>query len=164
MIKWFGIMILATRFEFGDRARLWSTVSQSKYKSAPAFGKNGMNRHRFDILWRHVRWIHHPDMWDEVTSHETHWRKLVEDFVTNYNEYHTQLFSPSYIICADESISKWYGQGGHWINLGLQIYVAMDRKPENGEEIQNSACGRSGVMMRLRIVKSEKNEEERQDD
>ena len=40
MIKWFGIIILDTRFEFIDRASLWSTVSQSKYRSAPAFGKN----------------------------------------------------------------------------------------------------------------------------
>ena len=44
------------------------------------------------------------------------------------------------------------------------MYVAMERKPENGAEIQNSACGRSGIMMRLRIVKSAKNEEEQQDD
>ena len=54
MIKWFGIIILATRFEYGDRANLWSTVSQSKYSSIPAFGNTGMNRHRFDMLWRHV--------------------------------------------------------------------------------------------------------------
>ena len=65
---------------------------------------------------------------------------------------------------ADESILWWYGQGSHWIDLGLQMYVAMDRKPENGAEIRNAACGWSGVMMRLRIMKSENNEEEHQDD
>ena len=54
IIKWLGIIILATRFEFGDRASLWSTVSKSKYRSAPDFDKTGMNRHRFDMLWRHV--------------------------------------------------------------------------------------------------------------
>ena len=40
------------------------------------------------------------------------------------------------------------------------MYVEMERKPENGAEIQNAACRRSGVMMQLRIVKSAKNEEE----
>ena len=40
------------------------------------------------------------------------------------------------------------------------MYTEMDRKPENGEEIHNSAYGRLGVFMRLRIVKSAKNEEE----
>ena len=116
-----------------------------------------MNRHRFDILLRHVRWIHQPDVQGESTSHEAHQCKLVEDFVTHFNEYRTQLFSPLDLICADESISRWYGQGGHWINLGLPMYVEIDRKPENGAEIQNSACGQSGIMMRLRIVKSAKN-------
>ena len=93
------------------------------------------------------------------TSHEAHWWKLFEDFVNNFNEYHTHLFSPSDIICADESISRWYGQGVHWINLGLTMYVAIDRNLENGSDIQNSACGRSGIIMRLRIMKSAKNEE-----
>ena len=94
MIKWFGIIILATRFEFGDRSSLWSTVSQSKYRPAPDFGKTGMNRHRFDMLWRHVRWSHQPDVQYEGMSHEAHWWKFIEYFVTNFNEYHTQLISP----------------------------------------------------------------------
>ena len=46
-----------------------------------------------------------------------------EDFVTHFNEYFKQLFYPSDLIYADESISWWYGQGGHWINLGVPMYV-----------------------------------------
>ena len=84
MIKWFGIIILAKRFEFVDRARLWSTVSQSKYRSAPDFGNAGMNRHHFDMLWRHVRWSHQPDVRGEGKSHESHQWKLVEDIKTNF--------------------------------------------------------------------------------
>ena len=118
-----------------------------------------MNRHRFNMLWRHVQWIHQPDLQDEVRSHEAHWWKLVEDLVTHFNEYRTHIFSPSDLICADDSISRWYGQGGNWINLGLIIYVEMDRKPENGAEIHNDTCRRSEIMMRLRIVKSARSEE-----
>ena len=40
------------------------------------------------------------------------------------------------------------------------MYVEMDRKPENLAEIQNAAYVRSGIMMRLRIVNSAKNEED----
>jgi hypothetical protein len=39
-------------------------------------------------------------------------------------------------------------------NHGLPMYVAMKRKPDNGCEIQNSACGKSGIMMRLKLVKT----------
>ena len=132
--------------------------------SAPAFGKTGTDRHCFDMLWWHVRWIHHPDVRGEGTSHEAHRWKIVEDFATHFNEYRTQLFSPPDLIYSDESISRWYRQGGHWINFVLPMYVAIERKPENGAEIQNYAYGRAGIMMRLRIVKSAKNEEYQQYD
>ena len=60
----------------------------------------------------------------------------------------------STIFCVDESTSRWYGLGGYWINLGLPQYVAIDQKPENGCEIQNSACGDSGIMLHLKLVKT----------
>ena len=63
-------------------------------------------------------------------------------------------FFPSDEICMDESMSRWYGQVGHWINHGLPMYVAIYRKPENGCEIQNAACGHSGVIIQLKIVKT----------
>ena len=135
MIRWFGITILATCFIFGDRAILWSTVSQSKYRSDSTFVKTVMNRHHLNMMWRPVRWIHQPDVRGEGTSHEAHQWKLVEDFITHFNEYRTQLFYPLGLICADEYILRWYRQGDHWINLGFPMYVEMDRKPENGAYI-----------------------------
>ena len=48
--------------------------------------------------------------------------------------------------------------------MGLSMYVTIDRKPDIGVEIHNNACGRSVIIMRLRIVESEENEEEQQDD
>ena len=60
-------------------------------------------------------------------------------------------------ICVDESISRWYGQGSHWINHGLPMYVAIDRKPENDCEIQNATCGHSGVIQ-LKVVKTAEEE------
>jgi hypothetical protein len=33
--------------------------------------------------------------------------------------------------------------------------VAIDRKPDNGCEIQDAACGESGVIKRLKVVKAE---------
>ena len=55
----------------------------------------------------------------------------------------------------DKFISRWCGLGGGWINIGLPVYISNDCKPENGYEIHNSACGKSGVILRLLIVKSE---------
>ena len=59
--------------------------------------------------------------------------------------------TPSDLISVEESISRWYGLGEDWIDVGLPHYVAMDRKSENGCEIQDATCGRSGIILRLEI-------------
>ena len=76
----------------------------------------------------------------------------VDGFVKRFNDYRQGFYSPSENICVDKSILRWYGQGGHWINSGLPMYVEIDRKPENGCEIQNAADGKSGIVLRLRLV------------
>ena len=81
---------------------------------------------------------------------------LVEDFVENINKHREQFYLASYVLCVDESMSRWYGLGGHWINIGLPMYVALDRKPENGCKIQNCCDGLCGIMIKLRLVKSER--------
>ena len=60
--------------------------------------------------------------------------------------------TPSDLICVDQSMPRWYGVGGDWMDMGLSHYVARDLKPESGCEIQDAACGRSGIMLRLEIV------------
>ncbi len=77
----------------------------------------------------------------DMTAEQYRW-KLVDSFVSEFNEHRASTVSPSERICVDESISRWYGKGGHWINHGLPMYVAIDRKPENGcAEIQCASCG-----------------------
>jgi Transposase IS4 len=115
-----------------------------------------MGLRRFEELLRCIRFSDQPEE-DErppgMSLQVYRWR-LVDDFVESFNAHRQETFRPSDLICVDESMSRWYGQGGEWINIGLPTYVAIDRKPENGCEIQNSACGRSGVMLRLKLVKS----------
>ena len=78
----------------------------------------------------------------------------MEDFVRMFNSHREANFNPSSYICVDESMVRWYGNGGHWINIGLPMYVEMDRKPENGCEIHSACCGESGIMLRLKLRKT----------
>jgi Transposase IS4 len=50
LLRFIGVLLLSTRFEFGSRASLWSPIG-SKYIPADSFGKTGMARRRFDTLW-----------------------------------------------------------------------------------------------------------------
>jgi len=113
-----------------------------------------MSRHRFDVLWRYHRWSDQPVDRPVGMSSEEHRWSLVFGHRDRFNAWRASNFVPSDCICVDESISRWYGLGGHWINLGLPQYVAIDRKPENGCEIQDACDGRSGVMLRIKIVET----------
>jgi Transposase IS4 len=154
IVKFFGVILLITRFEFNSRSDLWSSKPINKYIPSPDFGKTGMPRKRFDTLWRYIRWSDQPkDRPDDMSSEQYRWL-LVDGFVDAFNKYRSETFSPSESICVDESMSRWYGQGGDWINHGLPMYVAIDRKPENGCEIQSATCGVSGIMIQLLLVKT----------
>ena len=78
---------------------------------------------------------------------------LVDDFIEAFNDYIAASYSSSDRIRVEKSISRWYGLGGHWINIGLPNYVAMERNPDNGCEIQDTCDGRSKIMICLKLVK-----------
>jgi hypothetical protein len=154
ILKLFGVLILITRYEFLARASLWSNMAPTKYQPAPSFRCTGMSRHRFDLLWTTIWFSRQPDVRPQHMSSEAYRWLLVDGFVDEFNRYREQNFSPLDLIFVDESISRWYGQGGYWISHRLRQYIAIDQKPEFGCKIQNSACSRSGIMMRLKLVKT----------
>lgn len=117
-------------------------------------------RKRFDSLWQCLSFSEALNADREACSTRRRW-SLVSDFVDAFNDHRAANFKPSDLICVDESISRWYGQGGSWIDHGLPMYVVIDRKPENGCEIQTSACGRSSIMMRPHLVTTARDEERR---
>ena len=106
LLKFFGVLILITRFEFGSRSSLWSTIAPSKYIPAPALGKTGMSRNRFDTLWRYMRWSQQPDQrLRGVLSEKYRWM-LVDDFVKRFNKHRMSTVVPSLLLCIDESFSR----------------------------------------------------------
>ena len=123
----------------------------------PALDKTGMARNRFDDLFSCLTCSEQPIVRPVNMSQEKYIWLLIDRFSKEINGYQASHLSPYDLICVDNSMSRWYGQGGHWINHVLPMYVSIDRKPENGCEIQNACCGRSSVMMRIKL---EKNAEE----
>lgn len=120
-----GVLILATRYEFGARAELWATKARNPYLVAPAFGeRTSLTRSRFDALWSCLTFSEQRGGGGD-DSEQSRW-ELISDFVRSINHYRHAHVSPSEYICVDESICKWYGQGGTWIQRGLPVYVALD--------------------------------------
>ena len=141
-----------TSFEFTSRGSLWSSVAPMKYKPAPHFGLTRMLKHRFDDLFRAIRWSKQPSQRAENESTEQHRWKLVDDFVANFNDHRAIfLFLPKHLY---RRIHEPLVRPGRALDQhGLPQYVTIDRKPENGCEIQNATFGRSRSMLRLKLVK-----------
>ena len=148
ILIFFGIIILMSKFEFYKRRDLWTNTSQFRYVSAPALGKTGIDRKRFDLLWQWMVWSDQPEIRPETMKHSQYRWKLIDGFVKRFNNYRAHHFFLQTLICVDESISRWHGQGGDRINVGFPHYVAIDRRPKNCCEIQDSCCRVSGIIMR----------------
>jgi Transposase IS4 len=144
LIRVLGVMILVTKFEFQNRGDLWSSRPPTPYEHAPNFGRTGVSKNRFDEIIKFLCWSKQPEEMGDMTLEQYRWA-LVDDFVDNFNNHRATRFIPSDRIYVDESMSRWYGQGGSWINRGLPSYCVIDRKPDNGCEIQSACCGRSVV-------------------
>jgi Transposase IS4 len=60
LLKFFGVLILMTTYEFTSRESLWSSTAPMKYLPAPHLGLTGMSKHWFEDLFRAVRWSKQP--------------------------------------------------------------------------------------------------------
>lgn len=107
ILKFFGVWILMTRFEFTDRRGLWSTSVKHKYQMAASFGITGLSRDRFDYLWKSIRFSNQPNTRPPMMSSERYRWMLVDDFVSLFNNHRRTLFDPSSILTVDESMVRW---------------------------------------------------------
>ena len=154
VIKFFGIILLIPRLPQVSCKRLWSTVPCTKYSCLPNLGKTGMSRDRFKHLLKNMRFSFQPKTQLPHVSNEGYAWMLIADFVDAINDWKSKRIYPGSIVCVDESIIRWYGLGGEYLNMGSPYYVCIDSKPDNGIEIQTSACAKSGILLQLKIVKS----------
>jgi hypothetical protein len=79
---------------------------------------------------------------------------LINYFFVKIYKYPQRTSVPGGHLGADETVIQWYGKGGALFDAGLPMYLALERKPDNRGEIQNIADISSGIMLRLKVVKS----------
>lgn len=89
-----------------------------------------------------------------MTSEAYRWL-LCEDFRFTINQNCREHIVSSDRMYIDESISRWYGVGVTFLEVGLPYYFYLDRKPESGCELQTISDGAKVIMLGLEFVKSE---------
>jgi len=151
VLKFVRVLLLGTRYQFGSRSEFRSTTARNKYIPAPGSGHlTRMSRDPFDSLSSCMAYS--EECTDPAVSFARRRWSLVDDFVASFNAHRAAHVRPSDLLCANQSMRKWYGQRGGWCDLGVPMYVAIDSKPQNGCDIQNTACGRSGIMLYLQLM------------
>jgi Transposase IS4 len=62
LLRFFGVVLLNTKFDFGQRRELWNTVLLFKYIPSPQFGiHTGMCCNRFEEIWMNLVFSAQPD-------------------------------------------------------------------------------------------------------
>jgi Transposase IS4 len=80
LLKFFGILILTTRYKWNDWADLWSKTPPMKYEVAPNFGLlTGMPRNRFDRIWKYIHFSFQPSECPPDASSEKYRWMLIDD-------------------------------------------------------------------------------------
>jgi len=103
VLKLFGAIVLATPYEFGSRAELWSTQLRTSYLVAPAFGeRTGLSRCCLGAPWSCVAFSEQRSGGADV-SEQGRW-ELITDFVDSINAHRDSHVSLSEYLCVDESM------------------------------------------------------------
>jgi Transposase IS4 len=95
LLRFFGVILLITKFDFGRRRELWNTVSSFKYVPSPQFGiRTGMCRNR----WMNLVYSAQPEERPADMSSVTYRWMLVNDFVDDFNCHRRTHFRPSELV------------------------------------------------------------------
>ena len=156
VLRFFGLLVLTTRSEFGSRRDVWSKTSTSKYCMLLNLSAI-MGRTRFDALFSCPAYSMQPDE-DACHSSVEHRWDLINDFLEALNEHRRRHVTPSERLFVDESMFRWYRIGCPWIDVGLPHYVNIDRKPENGCQVPNIPCGITGIILKVEVVSTTEDE------
>jgi Transposase IS4 len=86
LLRFFGVILLITKFDFGRRRELWNTVLSFKYIPSPQFGiHTGMCRNRFEEIWMNLVFSAQLDERPPDMSMVTYQWMMVDDFVDDFN-------------------------------------------------------------------------------
>jgi Transposase IS4 len=99
LLRFFGVILLITKFDCGRRRELWNTVLTFKYVPSPQFGiRTGMCRNRFEEIWMNLVFSAQPEERPADMSSVTYRWMLVDDFVDDFNRHRRTHFRPSELV------------------------------------------------------------------
>ena len=94
-----------------------------------------MSCNHFDNIWYAVRWSRQPPKQPAGMSLEQYHWMLIDDFVASIvNRHRLSMFMPGNEVKANKTVICWCGDGGVYMNKGLPMYLALERKERQDPE------------------------------
>ena len=137
-LRWIGIWILMSTVDGADRRSFWSTNKLDPFHGAPFRVTSYMSRRRFDSILTNLGYTKE----DPPSYRDRFWevRPMLEMWNTNM----ANNFSPSWINCIDESMSKWVNE------YTCPGFMFVPRKPwPFGNEYHDAGCAHSDIIWAL---------------
>lgn len=149
-LRWLGIWFLMATTYVTNRREFWSAKNSSAFEGAPFRLNDYMSRKRFEDILQALRLT-------SATSPQFKDRFFeVRDLIEAWNQNMRDMFTPGWISCLDESMSKWLSE------YTCPGFMCVPRKPwPYGNEYHTIACGVSGVLYALELVEGKDTPPER---
>jgi hypothetical protein len=140
-LQFIGIWLyMATTAGF-SRSDWFSGKKIDRWEGAPCRFNDVMSGRRFEAIIAALRFTATPAPTFQDKFHE------VRDLIFAWNNNMTDTFSPSWVSCLDESMSKWTSR---WTCPG---FMYVPRKPwPMGNEYHSVCCALSGIMYSIELV------------
>lgn len=140
-LKWLGLWFFMATTQFQSRRDFWSIKPISMFDGAPYRFNDIMSRNRFESILSALQFTN----LQPPTYKDRFWE--VRQLIDAWNLNMTDKFSPSWISCLDESMSKWLDQ---WTCPG---FIVCPRKPwPYGNEYHTISCGESQIIYAVDLV------------
>ena len=128
-LRWIGVWVLISTVDGSDRRAFWSTKKVDVFDGAPFHVTPYMSRRRFELILYNLGYTKDDPPQYKDRFWEVRW------MLQEWNKNMGTNFSPSWINCIDESMSKWVNE------FTCPGFMYVPRKPwPFGNEYHDAGC------------------------
>ena len=143
-LRYLGIRLLMSTCIGWTKDQFWrpsNEVYEQERNNCPYNMKTFMSRRRFDLI---TKSLSYTDAYAPAYR-DKYWQ--VRQMLQAFNAHMASIFSSSWVICLDESMSIWHNK------FTCPGWIYCPRKPHPyGNEYHTACCGKSHILFSLELV------------
>jgi len=140
-LRWLGLWFSMATTHFEKSRDFWSSKAPNMFSGAPYRFSEFMSRNRLENI---LSYLVLTDR-NALATLDRFWE--IQQIVDAWNKNMAENFTPSWVCCLDESMSKWLGE------YTCPGFMVVPRKGwPFGNEWHTICCSQSGVLFAVEIV------------